>query len=76
MSALDKVGSQHLRTEFSRDFRCFLKDFANSLLSTVVSRSLSVEGISCFSPAIVVSDDDVAPSQLFNKLLNGLLEKG
>ena len=76
MAALDKVGSQCLRTEFRRDGRRFVEEFVNYLLSTVASRSLIGRGISCFCPSIVVGGDDVAPFQLFNKLLDGLLEKG
>ena len=76
IAALDKVGSHYLRTEFRRDARRFLEDFVNCVLSTVASRSVIGEGLSCFCPAIVFGGDDVAPFQLFNKLLDGLLEKG
>ena len=51
----------------------------NSVLSTVASRSVIRQGLSCFCSAIVVGGDDVALFQLFNKLLkllDGLLEKG
>ena len=48
----------------------------NCVLSTVAARSVIGQGLSCFCPAIVVGGDDVAPLQLFNKLLDGLLEKG
>ena len=48
----------------------------NYLLSTVASRSLIVQGMSCFCPAIVVGGVHVAPFRLFSKLLDGLLEKG
>ena len=71
MAALDEVGSQYLRTEFRRDARRFLEEFVNCLLSTVASISLIRQGIFCFCPAIVVGGDDVAPFQLFNKLLDG-----
>ena len=47
----------------------------NCVLSTVAARSVIGQGLSCFCPAIVVVGDDVAPLQLFNKLLDGLLEK-
>ena len=70
-AALDSVGSQYLRTEFRRNVRHFL----NCLLSTVASRSLIRQVMSCFCPAIVVGGDDVAPFHLFNKLLDGPLEK-
>ena len=76
MAALDKVGSPYLQKEFRRDARRFLEDFVNCVLSTVASRSAIGQGLSCFCPAIVVGGDDVAPLQLFNKLLDGLLEKG
>ena len=76
MAALGKVGSYYLKTEFRRDTRRFIEEFVNCVLSTVASRSVIGQGLSCFCPAIVVSGDDVAPLQLFNKLLDGLLEKG
>ena len=76
MAALDKIGSQYLRKEFRCDARRFLEEFVNCLQSTVASRSLIGQGMSCFCPANVVGGDDVSPSQLFNKLLNGLSEKG
>ena len=75
MAALGKVGSHYLQKEFRRDARRFLEDFVNCVLSTVAERSVIGEGLSCFCPAIVVGGDDVAPLQLFNKLLDGLLEK-
>ena len=76
MVALGKVGSQNLQREFRRDARRFLEDFLNCVLSTVAARSVIGQGLSCFCPAIVVGGDDVAPLQIFNKLLDGLLEKG
>ena len=47
----------------------------NCILSTVPSRSVIGESLSCFCPTIVVGQDDVASFQLFNKLVDGLLEK-
>ena len=76
MAALGKVGSQYLQKEFRRDARRFLEDFLNCVLSAVAARSVIGQVLSCFCPAIVVGGDDVAPLQLFNKLLDGLLEKG
>ena len=76
MTALDKVGSHYLRTEFRRHARRVLEEFVNCILSTVASRSVIGQAMSCFCPAIVVGWDDVAPSQLLNKLLDGLLENG
>ena len=76
MAALGKVGSQYLQRKFRPDARRFLEDFLNCVLSTVAARSVIGQGLSCFCPAIVVGGDDVAPLQLFNKLLDGLLEKG
>ena len=76
MAALGKVGSQYLQREFRRDARRFVEDFLNCVLFTVAARSVIGQGLSCFCPAIVVGGDDVAPLQLFNKLLDGLLEKG
>ena len=65
-----------MHKEFRRDARRFLEDIVNCVLSTVAARSVIGQGLSCFCPAILVGGDDVAPLQLFNKLLNGLLEKG
>ena len=76
MAALGKVGSHFLQKEVRRDARRFQEDFVNCVLSTVASRSVIGQGLSCFCPAIVVGGDDVAPLQLFNKLLDELLEKG
>ena len=76
MAALGKVSSQYLQKEFRRDARRFLEDFLNCVLSNVAARSIIGQGLSCFCPAIVVGGDDVAPLQLFNELLAGLLEKG
>ena len=73
MAALGKVSSHYLQKEFRRDARRFLEDFVNCVLSTVSARSVIGQGLRCFCPAIVVGGDDVAPLQLFNKLLVGLL---
>ena len=75
MTALDKVWSQYLRTEYRRDACRFLEEFMICLLSTDALRSLIGQGMSCFGPAIVVGGDDIALFQLFNKLLDGFLEK-
>ena len=76
MAPLGEVGSHYLQKDFRRDARRFLEDFVNCVLSTVAARSVIGQGLSRFCPAIVVGGDDVAPLQLFNKLLDGLLEKG
>ena len=76
MAALGEVSSHYLQKEFRRDARRFLGDFVNCVLLTVAARSVIGQGLSCFCPAIVVGGDDVGPLQLFNKLLNGLLEEG
>ena len=76
MAALGKVGSNYLQKEFRCDARRFLEDFVNCVLSTVAACSVIGQGLSCFCPAIVVGGDNVAPLQFFNKLLDGLLEKG
>ena len=73
MAAFGKVCSHYLQKEFRRDARRLLEDF---VLSTVAARSAIGQALICFCPAIVVGGDDVAPLQLFNKLLDGLLEKG
>ena len=76
MAALGKVGSHYLQKQFCCDARRFLQDFVNCVLSTVAARSIIGQGLIVFCAAIVVDGDDVAPLQLFNKLLDGLLEKG
>ena len=73
---MDKIGRQYLQTELRRDALCFFQEIVNCVLSTVASRSAIGQGLSCFCFAIVIGGDDVAPFQLFNKLLDGLLEKG
>ena len=76
MVALDKVGSQYLRTECRRDARRFLEEFVNCVLSTVASRSVIRQGLKCVCPATVVGGDNVAPLQFFNELLDGFGAKG
>ena len=76
MAALDKVGSQYLRTEFRRDSRRFFEEFVNCVSSTFASRSAIGQGLSSFCPALLVGGDVVALFQFFNKLLDELLEKG
>ena len=76
MAALGKGGIHYLQKEFRHDARRFLEDFVNCVLSTVAARSVIGQCLSCFCPAIVVGGDDVAPLQLLNKLLDGLLERG
>ena len=76
MAALGKVGSHYLQKEFCRDARRFQESFVNCLLSTVAALPDIGQGLGCFCPAIVVGWDDFTPLQLFNKLLDGLLEKG
>ena len=76
LAALGKVGSHCLQKEFRRDARRFLEDFVNCVLSTVAARSVIGRGLSCFCHAIVVGGEAVVPLKLFNKVLDGLLEKG
>ena len=66
MVALEIVGKHYLRREFRRDALRFLEEFVNCVLSTVASRSVKGQGLSCFCPSIVIGGDDVAPFQLFN----------
>ena len=75
MAALDTVGNEYLRAEFRCDVSGFFEEFLICFISTVVSISLIGQVISCFCPATVLGEDDVASFQLFNKLLDGLLEK-
>ena len=76
IAASDNVRSQYPRKKFCPDTRRFFEKLENCVLSTVASRSVIGQGLSWFCLAIVVGGDDVAPLQLFNKLLDGLLEKG
>ena len=76
IAALGKIGSPYLQQKFRRDDRRFSEDFVICVLSTFAARSVIGQGLSCFCPAIVVGGDNVAPLQFFNKLLDGLLEKG
>ena len=76
LAASGKIGSHYLQKEFRCDARRFLEDFVNCVLSTVAARSVIGQGLSCFCPAILVGGDEVALLQLFNKLLDGLLQKG
>ena len=70
------MGSSYLKREFRRDCRKFLEDFVNCVLSTVAARSAIGQGLGCFCPPILVSGYDHAPTQLFDMLVDGLLEKG
>ena len=76
LTVLEKVGSSFLKKEFKRDCRKFLEGFSNCVLSTVAARSVISQGLSCFCPPILAGGDDLAPMQLFDMLLDGLLEKG
>ena len=75
MTALNKVGSQSFKAEFRRVARRFLEKNVNCLFSTVASRSLIAQEISCFCPSIVIGGVEVAPFKLFHQLLDGLLDK-
>ena len=74
-TALDKVGSQELPTEFRGDARRFHEELVTCFLPTVASRSLLRQGVSCLCPAILVSVDDIALFWLFKELMDGFLEK-
>ena len=74
--ALEKAVSFHLKKEFRRDCSNFLDDFMNCVLSTVAARSSIVLGLSCFCHLSLIGSEDHAPMQLFNLLLDRLLEKG
>ena len=67
-TALKKVGSHFLRNEFHLDARRFLEEIVNCFFSTVASRSLIRQSMSCFCPANVNGGDDFASFQLFKKL--------
>ena len=65
-----------LLKDFRRDYRKFFEDFVNCVLSTVAAGSLMGQGLSCFSPPILVGGNYHAAMQLFDMLPDGLLEKG
>ena len=73
-SALEKVGSSNLKKEFRQDCRKFLEDFVKCVLSTVAARSAIAQMLSCFCLLILVGGDKHAPMQLFDMLLDELLE--
>ena len=75
LSALEKVRNSYLKKEFRRDCRKFLEEFVNCVLSAVAARSIIGQGLSCLCPTILVSGVNHAPIQLFDMLLDGLLEK-
>ena len=54
LSSLEKINSSFLRKEFRRDCRRFLGDLVSTILSTVVARSPSGQGLSGFYPEIVI----------------------
>ena len=64
MAALNKVGSQYLRTGYRRDVPRFLQEFVICVLSTVASMPVIGQGFSCFCPAIVVVGDHPVPFQI------------
>ena len=75
LSAHGKVGSFYLKRKIRRDCWKFLEDSVNCVLSTVAARSVEGQGLSGFPPPILVSGNDHTPIQLFDMLLDGLLEK-
>ena len=76
LATLKKIGSSYLKKEFQRDARRILEEFTNSVLSTVAARSKIGQGLSCFSPAIILGGDDHAPLHLLGLLFDWLLERG
>ena len=76
LSALEKVASSYLGKKFGRGCRKFLEDFVNCVLATVAARSAIGQGLSCSCPHILVGRGNDAAMQLFDMLLDGLLEKG
>ena len=76
LTPLEKINSSFLRKEFRRDFGRFLEDLVSTILSTVAARSPIGQGLSCFSPGIVIGGDNYSALHLFGQLLDGLLELG
>ena len=73
--ALNKIGSYVLENQFRREARQFFEEFVNSISSTVAAISSVGQKLDCFCPAILISEDNHAPLQLFGLLSDGLLEK-
>ena len=70
------MGSSYLKKNFTRGCRKFLEDFVNCVLSTVAASCAIGQGLSSFCPPFLIGGDDHAPMQIFEILLEGLLEKG
>ena len=75
-AALEKMTSEFLKKEFRSSARCFLEDFASTVLSTVAARSKLGQGVSCFCPEIIIGGDDHSAFFLFGQLLDSLVECG
>ena len=75
-AALEKVNSVYLRAEFQNNRRQFLYELVSIMLSTVAARFLVGQGLTCFSPVILVGGDDYSAFYLFGQLIDGLLNLG
>ena len=53
-AALEKMTSSYLKNEFRTSARRFLEEFTSTILSHVAARSKLGEGISCFSPELIL----------------------
>ena len=72
LSALEKVNSKFLRSEFRRDFRRFLEELLTTILPTVATPSPVGHKLSCFCPELFIGGDDYSAFHLFGELLDGL----
>ena len=75
MATLNKLGCYCLKKEFRREVRQFLKEFRNSVLSTVAARSIIEQRLNSFCPAIFIDENNYAPLQLFGSPLDTFVEK-
>ena len=74
--ALEEAWSFNSKKYIRPDFMKFLEDFLNCVMLIIAARSAIGQGLSSFCPPLLIRGDDRAPMQLFNMLLDGLLEKG
>ena len=75
-AALEKMTIHYLSKEFKSSARRFLEDFTSTVLSTVAARSKLGQGVSYFSPEIIIEGDDHSALFLFGQPLDGLIACG
>ena len=78
LAALEKVNSVYfLRTAFRKNCHHFFKEFESTILSTVATRSLIGQGLSCFCPEIIFEwGGNCSAFYLLRQLMDWLLGHG